>query len=61
MAAVVKCDACGKCVEHKQATHIRTYKMSSATSYCASDVKTVADVCPECNAKICKLLGKAVK
>lgn len=61
MAAVVKCDGCSAVVEYKDATHIRTYKMSSATSYRVNDVKHIAEVCPACNAKICKMLNKAVR
>ena len=61
MSAVIKCDGCGTVIEYKKATHVRTYKMSSVTSYHSNDVKHVAEICPECNEKLCKLLGKVVR
>ena len=61
MAAVVKCDGCGNCVSHKEATHVRTYKMDSATSYRTSDVKHTAELCSVCYARLCEMIGKEAK
>lgn len=61
MAAVVKCDSCGNCVGYKDAVHIRTYAMDSATTYKSSNIKHTADVCMDCYKKLCVMLGKGAK
>jgi hypothetical protein len=58
MAAVVKCECCGKVVSYKEAMHIRTYPLSSATTYRTAECKDAIDVCKECYKKSKACLGK---
>lgn len=61
MAAVVKCDGCGTCVEYKDAMHVRIYPMDSATTFKSSKCSNTGDLCTECYRKLLMLLGKGVK
>lgn len=61
MAAVVKCESCGKVIEPKDAMHIRAYRMSSATTYYSGDPKLMADVCKDCYTKVRHMLNRETK
>lgn len=55
MSAVVKCDCCGEHVPYQKATHIRAFKMTSATKY-APDAVMHCDVCRDCYTHIKSLM-----
>lgn len=56
MAAVVRCECCGKVVPHTKAAHLRIYPMSSATTYSSGKCLDCADVCNDCHNVIKALL-----
>lgn len=56
MAAVVKCDSCGRTVEFDEAMHIRLHRLKSPVSY-YSGVEASVDVCDECCEKVLRLLN----
>lgn len=58
MATVVRCDSCGKVVSYKDAMHVRTYKLSSPTTYKTGSVTDVADLCKECYKVLKQMLEK---
>ena len=56
MAAVVKCDMCGRIVEYEDAMHIKFHQMSSTTEY-YSRTEAYADVCEECYRELLQKLN----
>jgi len=56
MAAVVKCDICGKIVKHTNASHLRTYKLTDATSFDGSRAILAFDICHDCSSNLKKLV-----
>lgn len=61
MAAVVKCDACGKCVKHTDAMHLRAYRLANAENFDNRDCKLHVDLCKDCYRKFAETVGKEVK
>ena len=58
MAAVVKCECCGKVLCYKDALHIRVHKLGSATTF-MNNPESYADVCKGCGEQIMKLMKQA--
>lgn len=60
MAAIVKCDICGKCVPHTKAVLARFYNLASATTYREADLKKAIDICGACYGRLDKILKTEV-
>ena len=55
MAAVIKCECCGKVVDYRDAKHVRVHRMNDATHF-ASNALLYCDVCNDCHMKFIDML-----
>ena len=57
MAAAIKCDACGRTCEPKEAKHVRIHKLKDAENYATPAIEYF-DVCNECYNKLSAFLNQ---